>query len=396
MLKDVLQTLENSGSRLGSVDGAVLNFCTVLYGQVLSAVDWSRVPHGNWDLLAALLVVIRIHPLPLPEELIRACEATMAQPNWWQISTEDWKRAVSRFSALPDAHSPHSPGPQLGLERYRVALNLARAAANLALPQPETDAASPLAAWAKRVEAYVVYRYQEVVTDSSSNVQADTELVSVSAEIIALAKELLSADHGVGGSAQQYACQILGLMMQWHSSVRGAEARQRLRAVVADVIVLHSQLHTALLFLRHVLQVSSAAGASSWDDCSFLAEACIAQHFASADDASWLDVVETVRFSLSSGEADEISRTGLLRIAVSEKRGLLVHAIGTLQEAIDMETMATSGREAQWFDAKEARRAEQQSHGEKDQALAPGKRLPKLSAYCVLRIASASTSGDAA
>jgi hypothetical protein len=62
------------------------------------------------------------------------------------------------------------------------------------------------------------------------------------------------------------------LLLRWHSCVRSAEARQQLRAVVADVIVLHSQLHTARLFLLHVLRAASAAGAPSWDDCSFLTE----------------------------------------------------------------------------------------------------------------------------
>ena len=375
MLKDALQTLESAGSRLGSIDGAVLNFCVVLYGQVLSAVDWSRVVHGNCDLLTTMLIVIRVHPLPLPQDLIAACESINSQPNWWQLSAEDWSRAVGRFSALPDAQSASESGPQLASERYRVAINIARAAANLALPQSETAAALSIAvlgAWMQRIEAYIVYRYEEVVTQSSSSVQAETELVTVSAEIAALVKELLAADRGASGPAQRYACQTLELLLQWHSSVRNAQARQRLRAVVADVVVLHSQLHTALLFLRHVLRASSAAGASSWDDCSFLAEACIAQHLASADGASWLDVVETVRASLSTGETDELARTGLLQVAVSEKRGLLVHAFNTLQETIDAEILAASGGEAQWFDEKEAKRAEQQQRGEKDQALAPG------------------------
>lgn len=282
---------------------------------------------------------------------------------------------MGRFSALPDEQSAPESGPQLASERYRVAINLARAAANLALPQSATAASclAELGAWMQRIEAYIVYRYEEVVSQSSSSVQAETELVTVSAEIAALVKELLAADRGVGGPAQQYACRTLELLLQWHSSVRHAQARQRLRAIVADVIVLHSQLHTALLFLQHVLRASSAAGASSWDDCSFLAEACIAQHLASADGASWLDVVETVRAGLSTEETDELARTGLLQVAVSEKRGLLVHAFNTLQETIDAEMLAASGGEAQWFDEKEATRAEQQQQGEKDQALAPGK-----------------------
>ena len=310
------------------------------------------------------------------------CETIASQPNWWQLNTEDWKRAVGRFSALPDTQLGQDAGPQLVSESYRVAIRLARAAANLALPQPETDVALSVAsldAWAQRVEAYIVYRYEVVVTASSWSVRAESELVSVSAEIAALVKELLSADRGVGGPAQQYACETVELLLQWHSRVRSAEARQRLRAVVADVVVLHSQLHTAALFLQHVLRASSAAGASSWNDCSFLAEACIAQHLASADGASWLDVVEAVRTSLLTGDSDEVARAGLLRMAESEKRGLLVHAMNTLQETIDAEKLAASGSETQWFDEKEARRAEQQHRGEKDQALAPGKHASRLS-----------------
>jgi hypothetical protein len=36
-------------------------------------------------------------------------------------------------------------------------------------------------------------------------------------------------------------------------------------------------------------------------------------------------------------------------------------------------SVASGGGEARWFDEKEARRAEQQQLGEKDQSLAPGK-----------------------
>jgi hypothetical protein len=36
-------------------------------------------------------------------------------------------------------------------------------------------------------------------------------------------------------------------------------------------------------------------------------------------------------------------------------------------------SVAAGGGEARWFDEKEARRAEQQQLGEKDQSLAPGK-----------------------
>jgi hypothetical protein len=285
LLKDIMQTLEGGSSRLGPMDGAAVNFCVVFYGQVLSAVDWSRDhPHGRcWQLLATMLVVIRLHPLPVPKGLAAACEATTSQQqqNWWQLDIEDWKTAVDRFSALPDAPPPASAAggsggsPHLASERYRLAMRLACGAAGLMLPDIDAAGAASAAAlrsWASRVEAYVAYRYESVVSEGTASSQAMGELVSVSVEVAALVKDLLSADGGAGGPAQEGACQTVELLLRWHSCVRSAEARQQLRAVVADVIVLHSQLHTARLFLLHVLRAASAAGAPSWDDCSFLAE----------------------------------------------------------------------------------------------------------------------------
>jgi hypothetical protein len=60
--------------------------------------------------------------------------------------------------------------------------------------------------------------------------------------------------------------------------------------------------------------------------------------------------VETLRSALpvAGDEAAETARAGLVRIAVNERRGLVVHAIDTLQETIDMEAMA-SGRVARLF-----------------------------------------------
>lgn len=75
-------------------------------------------------------------------------------------------------------------------------------------------------------------------------------------------------------------------------------------------------------------------------DCSWLqsslAEACIALHLSLSDASSWLDVVESCGSALTG---DETARMGLVRVALSEKRGLVVHAIDALQETIDMEAM---------------------------------------------------------
>ena len=370
LLPGILQTLEGPSARLGPSDGAVVNFCTFFYGQVLSAVEWSQ--HGcSCQLLATMLTVVRMHQLPLPKELIAACEACALHPDWKQLRTEDWTGAARRFSAVPAAVAA---GANLESERYRLAIGLVRAAADLALPQDGGDVSDAVAfrRWEGRAQAYIVYRYESCVAEGGPSSEVNNELVSVSAEMASLLKELLAADGGAVGPPQQSAGRILEVLLHWHSCVPSGDARQRLRAVVADTIVIHAQQHTALLFLRHVLNAAAAAGAPSWDDCSFLADLCITLHLSLSDASSWLDVVETCGSALA-GDAD--ARTGLERSALSEKRGLVAHAIDALQETIDMESVAAGGGEAEWFNTKEGKRQEQQQLGDRDQALAPGTRL---------------------
>ena len=245
LLSGMLHTLEGTSARLGPSDGAVVNFCTVFYGQVLSAVDWPQ-QSCSWQLLATMLTVVRMHQLPLPKELMAACEACASHPDWKQLSTEQWMDAVHRFSAVPEAQAPAAAGPNLESERYRGAIGLIRGAADLALPQDAGDVSGAVAfrKWEERARGYIVYRYESSVAEGAPGAEVNKELVSVSGEMASLLKDLLAVDGGAAGSPQQSACRILEVLLQWHSCVRSSEARQRLRAVVADVIVLHAQQHT--------------------------------------------------------------------------------------------------------------------------------------------------------
>ena len=357
LLPDLLRTIESTGKRLGPNDGAAANFCVVFYGQVLTALGGLREGCDcSWQLLAAMLLVLRLHPVPLPEGLVRAAEECASHEGWQQLDIRDWREGVARYPAWAWRVASPSLGDSLVWERYRAAMGLARAAAGLSLPS-EADAAA-LGAWGERAAAYISYRYE--TSDRAWSAEAAGELVTVTADMAALAKELLTLDAGAGGPAQAEACRLVLQLLEVHSSVQNGDARARLRNAIADVIVLHAQAHTARLFLRQVLSAAASAGAASWDDCGFLAEFCISQHL-SLSSEGWPAVVETVAEALS-GEAGALAREGLAGSALAERRGLVVHAMAR------MAAVGDGDRDA-------AERAEQQALGDADQCLAAGTRI---------------------